>query len=170
MTKMAKSIRLSVYFLVVIALALLDIWFDFKHGIPARHLLFEVFIFFLGLVGFNYFSSMAYKIHREKLNQLQSLQKDISDRNSELEILDRKVKSYREEFRQEIADTFSKWGFTRSEADVAGLLLKGMSLKEVAEARKSNERTVRSQCSSIYRKSKLGNRSQLSSYFLDDLV
>jgi DNA-binding CsgD family transcriptional regulator len=170
MDTMAKSIRYGIAFAGLTVLALLDIWLDFEQGIPIRHLLFETLIFLVALIGLNYFSIIVIRRYREQQTSVRTLQDDIGRKNAQLSQLNNKVKSYKEEFRLEIEATFKSWGLTRSEVEVAGLLLKGLSLKEIADLRASNERTVRSQCSSVYKKSKLDNRNQLSSYFLDDLI
>jgi DNA-binding NarL/FixJ family response regulator len=52
----------------------------------------------------------------------------------------------------------------------AFLLLKGFSLKEVAEVRGTTERTARTQSATIYTKAGLSNRAQLSAFFLEDLL
>lgn len=64
---------------------------------------------------------------------------------------------------------FAQWQLTPAEADVAGLLLKGASLREIAVLRRTSEATIRQQAQNVYRKSGLGNRSELSAYFLEDL-
>lgn len=68
-----------------------------------------------------------------------------------------------------IAAQFEAWNLTPAEADIAGLVLKGLSLKEIAELRHTSEATIRQQAQGIYRKSGLSNRAQLSAYFLEDL-
>ena len=64
---------------------------------------------------------------------------------------------------------FRTWGLTPAEADVAGLLLKGASMKEIALARDTSEATIRQQAQQIYRKSGLAGRAELQAYFLDSL-
>jgi DNA-binding NarL/FixJ family response regulator len=64
---------------------------------------------------------------------------------------------------------FHDWRLTEAECDVAGLILKGMSLKVIARARATSETTIRQQAQSVYRKSGLGNRAELAAYCLDDL-
>ncbi len=70
---------------------------------------------------------------------------------------------------QAIEDQFKQWHLTTAEIDVAGLMLKGMSLKEIALARDTSEATIRQQAQSIYRKSGLSGRAELSAYFLESL-
>jgi len=45
-----------------------------------------------------------------------------------------------------------------------------MSLKEIAEIRNTAEKTARVQSMAVYSKSGLGGRSELSAFFLEDLL
>jgi DNA-binding CsgD family transcriptional regulator len=68
-----------------------------------------------------------------------------------------------------IEDQFRQWQLSAAEIDVAGLMLKGASLKEIALARDTSEVTIRQQAQAIYRKSGLSGRAELSAYFLESL-
>ncbi|HVP62222.1 MAG TPA: LuxR C-terminal-related transcriptional regulator [Myxococcaceae bacterium] len=59
---------------------------------------------------------------------------------------------------------------TEAEREVALLLLKGLSLREIAGLRETSERTVRHQSLAVYRKAGLAGRAELSAYFLEDLL
>ena len=50
---------------------------------------------------------------------------------------------------------FADWSLTMSEKEVALLLLKGLSHKEIADIRKTSEKTVRQQAGQVYEKAKL---------------
>ena len=65
---------------------------------------------------------------------------------------------------------FARWELTPAEREVALLLLKGLSLKEVADVRGTSERTAREQARAGYRKAGLSGRSELSAFFLEDLL
>lgn len=69
-----------------------------------------------------------------------------------------------------IDEQLERWGLTRSEKEVALLLLKGLSIKEVAGVREVAEKTVRHQALAIYRKSGLSGRAELAAFFLEDLL
>jgi DNA-binding NarL/FixJ family response regulator len=69
-----------------------------------------------------------------------------------------------------IAEQFALWGLTEAEADVAGLMLKGLSHKEIAALRQGAEATVRQHATMVYRKSGLTSRAQLTGFFLEDLL
>lgn len=68
-----------------------------------------------------------------------------------------------------VATQFEAWELTEAESEIASLILKGASLRDIAVLRKTSEGTIRQQAQSVYRKSGLGNRSELSAYFLEDL-
>ena len=65
---------------------------------------------------------------------------------------------------------FIRWQLSPAEREVGLLLLKGLSHREVAAARSTGETTIRQQALAIYRKSGLRNRSELSAFFLEDLL
>ena len=69
-----------------------------------------------------------------------------------------------------IDEQLDKWGLTSAEKEVAFLLLKGLSSKEIAHIRNTAEKTARVQSMAIYSKSGLANRSELSAFFLEDLL
>ena len=69
-----------------------------------------------------------------------------------------------------IAAQFREWGVTDAESDVATLMLKGLSHKEIATIRDCSEATVRQHAATVYRKANLTGRAQLTAYFLEDLL
>jgi len=64
---------------------------------------------------------------------------------------------------------FDAWRLTGGEADVAILMLKGLSHKEIARLRHSSAATVRQQAAAVYTKSGLKSRAELAAYFLEDI-
>jgi len=69
-----------------------------------------------------------------------------------------------------IDSQFDRWALTPAEREVGLLLLKGLSHRDAASVRATSERTVRQQALMIYRKSGMRNRSELSAFFLEDLL
>lgn len=69
-----------------------------------------------------------------------------------------------------IQSQFAQWGLTEAEGEIGLFLLKGLSHKEIAEYRRTSERTVREQARALYRKSGLAGRNELSAFFLEELV
>ncbi|HZM91848.1 MAG TPA: LuxR C-terminal-related transcriptional regulator [Vicinamibacterales bacterium] len=71
---------------------------------------------------------------------------------------------------QAIDAQFSRWNLTEAEREVALLLLKGLSVKEIASVRATSERTIRAQSAALYSKAGLTGRAALSAFFLEDLL
>lgn len=69
-----------------------------------------------------------------------------------------------------IDEQFKLWNLTEAEREVALLLLKGLSLKEIAQVRSTSERTIRAQARALYAKAGLSGRAALSAFFLEDLL
>jgi DNA-binding CsgD family transcriptional regulator len=65
---------------------------------------------------------------------------------------------------------FSDWGLSPSEYEVALLLIKGLSMKEISLARGVKEKTVRQQATGIYAKSGYAGRHELVAHFIEDLM
>lgn len=82
----------------------------------------------------------------------------------------REARSHLRGLGEAISIQFSRWNLTEAEREVALLLLKGLSTKEVAAMRATSERTVREQARSIYSKAGLAGRAALSAFFLEDLL
>ena len=79
-------------------------------------------------------------------------------------------RKYLEGLSQSIDRQLGLWQLSAAEKEVAFLLLKGLSFKEIALARHTSEKTARIQSSAVYAKSGLGGRSELSAFFLEDLL
>jgi len=79
-------------------------------------------------------------------------------------------KTYLEGLSTMIDAQLNTWNLTPAEREVAFLLLKGMSLKDIAALRGTAEKTARVQSMSIYAKAGLTSRSELSAFFLEDLL
>lgn len=71
---------------------------------------------------------------------------------------------------QAIDAQFTRWSLTDAEREVALLLLKGLSSKEIAAVRSGSERTVREHARAVYSKAGLTGRAALSAFFLEDLL
>ena len=65
---------------------------------------------------------------------------------------------------------FAEWRLSPAEQDVANLLVKGLSIAEIAEIRGSAEGTVKSQLNAIYRKSGCQNRGEVLAQIIDSVM
>lgn len=69
-----------------------------------------------------------------------------------------------------IGKQFDDWQLTPAETEIGYLLLKGLSLADIANIRETSERTARDQAVALYRKAGLTGRAELSAFFLEDLL
>lgn len=74
------------------------------------------------------------------------------------------------DFLKSMQAQFDAWKLTPAEKDVALLLVKGLSLDEIARVRESGAKTVRQHAANVYAKAKLDGRHQLAAYFFEDLL
>jgi DNA-binding CsgD family transcriptional regulator len=88
-----------------------------------------------------------------------------------------KALHHTEELERALADVhthieleFDKWNLTAAEKEIALLLLKGLRLKDIADARGTSERTVRQQAQAVYKKAGLEGRFELAAYFIEDVM
>jgi DNA-binding NarL/FixJ family response regulator len=63
-----------------------------------------------------------------------------------------------------------RWALSPAEKEVALLLLKGLSHKEIGALRNVSEATVRQQARALYAKAGLEGRHDLAAFFLEDLL
>ncbi|GKY88937.1 helix-turn-helix transcriptional regulator [Sinisalibacter aestuarii] len=73
-------------------------------------------------------------------------------------------------FMEVVNDSFTEWGLTPAERDVALFCVKGMTTQEIAALRSTSEGTVKAQTNAIYRKAGVNGRSQLLSLFIEELM
>ena len=69
-----------------------------------------------------------------------------------------------------IESHFTEWNLTASERDVAALMVKGLSISEIAAIRGSADGTVKAHLNNIYRKSKTRNRAEVLSSIMDAML
>ena len=69
-----------------------------------------------------------------------------------------------------IESHFDAWNLTPAERDVAALMVKGLSISEIANVRGSAEGTIKAHLNAIYRKSDARNRAEVLSHIMDTLI
>ncbi|MCW9035410.1 MAG: helix-turn-helix transcriptional regulator [Alphaproteobacteria bacterium] len=65
---------------------------------------------------------------------------------------------------------FDEWHLSPSEREIALLLMKGLTIQEIADVRSTQQGTVKSQSSAIYQKAEVKSRNELVAYFVEDLL
>lgn len=152
---------------LVFILITLDIVADYTEGVVWKHLIVEVLIFLFSLTGIIYFGRIYYRLTQTKIFLLKQ---DLALANQEAQQWREANHALIAGLAAQIKKQFDSWQLTRAEAEVGMLMLKGLSHLEIAHLRNASERTVRDQARAVYRKSGIAGRSELSAFFLEDLL
>lgn len=144
----------------------LDLITDAGEGVVLWHIFIEVVVGVAALFGIFYLSRGSADLRRRLENEMNAFR----EYKKEAEAWRADSRKYIEGLAQAIDQQLNKWNLTVAEREVAFLLLKGLSLKEIAHIRQTSEKTARAQAIAIYAKSGLAGRSELSAFFLEDLL
>jgi DNA-binding CsgD family transcriptional regulator len=151
---------------IVAIMVIFDLFTDSKEGVVVWHVLVEGGAGLAALFGIFYFLRDSFNLQHklsDSLNENIQLKKEANEWKAE-------AKKYIEGLSQSIDQQLTKWNLSSAEKEVALLLLKGLSLKEIAEIRNTTEKTARVQSMAVYSKSGLSGRSELAAFFLEDLL
>lgn len=154
---------------VLLAIAILtsiDIYNDYFEGVAGWHISIEALVALVALVGMFYLIRGRFRL-QHSLTKEQQFSSELRQEARKWKQVSRK---YVEGLSTEIENQLDRWGLTEAEKEVSFLLLKGLSNKEIAEVRSTSVQTIRSQTNAIYAKSGLNGRSELSAFFLEDLL
>lgn len=143
-----------------------DIVIDLKEGIPLSHVWHEVALFILAMGALLW----QIKVILSKNIHIDSLNAELLETKKSYQDWKIKAQSSSQELGRLIESQFSLWHLSDSERDVALLLIKGFSMKEIASVRQTHEKTVRQQSTNIYKKSGLSGRQELAAFFLEDML
>jgi len=150
--------------LVGVALLIVgDVVVDWGEGAAPWHMALEIVSGAVLLV-------IAAAMFRRRDTAIGTLNRDLSRSRAETERWRTEAEQALRGLGEAIDRQFDRWELTPAEREVALLLLKGLSMKEVAAVRGTSERTTRGQARSVYRKAGMSGRSELSAFFLEDLL
>lgn len=165
MTPIERGIIVGVL-LTILVMVGFDVFSDAQKGISFSHMGIEIGICCAALFGcwvlLRKSQSIAADLKKSKISLLESQKEALYWKENS--------KTFIEGLSQSIDQQFLKWQLTHSEKEIALLMLKGLSLKEIAATRNTSEKTTRTQSTSIYQKSGLSGRAELSAFFLEDLL
>ena len=160
-------------FLVVFVLAVIvvgnlgDVFYDYREGASITHVLMELSI---AIVSFALISALTVGIWRQSRSNTRLKAELASISEASNETLPPALANARHELALVLKDQFEIWNLTQTEREVAMLLLKGLSFKEIASVRNTMEKTVRQQASAIYKKANVSGRHAFSAWFIEDLL
>ncbi len=161
-----KRIFLSALFAISTLLLLEDMISDLNRGSSFSHLFEEILVFIMLTMGVVYIWKDNFNLRANLTRtqvQLEAAQKQSNEWHQKNQTLIKGLGAA-------IDAQLDQWTLTTSEKEIALLLIKGLSMKEIAEIRNTAERTVRQQSLAIYQKSGLSGRAELSAFFLEDLL
>ena len=162
-----KELTIILMLAVVVFGSVADIVHDYHEGADTAHLVIEALVV---IVSFSLIGMLSAGVWRQSRSnrqlkaELAAVSKDLAKRPSS------EVQAARHNLALVAVKQFQEWELTKTEQEVALLLLKGLSFKEIASVRDTLEKTVRQQASSIYRKSGLSGRHAFSAWFIEDLL
>jgi DNA-binding CsgD family transcriptional regulator len=161
--------RLSLAVSLFAAIAVLigvDLAADAETGVERGHLAVESLVMALAVVGIIALWR-GFLTAQERAAQLGV---DLASARAEAAHYRAEAREALQGLGQAIDSQFERWNLTAAEREVGLLMLKGLSHREVAQIRQTSEATVRQQALMVYRKSGLANRTELSAFFLEDLL
>lgn len=157
-------------FLSIFLFTIFDLETDLIIGNNFYHILVDFTLSSISLTTVSYIAFSVASSRSNTDNQLNNFKKENATTSAEAKNWQNKVAQLKNGISLEIDHKMKEWNFTDAEKEVALLLLKGLSLKEIAEIRQTSERTVRHQSMAIYSKSNVQGRAELSAYFLEDFL
>ena len=143
-----------------------DMAADLSSGISFTHLGIESIALLLALGG-AWGTGLQL---RRALARSHALQRHLEGTLSDLDRTRQEMSELRKGLGSALDHQFERWALTAAQREVALLVLKGLSYKEIADLRSTAEHTVRNQALAIYRKAGLTNRAEMAAYFLEDLL
>ncbi len=161
-----KDKLIATILLVIMTLNFFDVLTDISLGVPYWHIIEESMIVLIsGLVAIFIIIDI-----RKRTKNIQTLKTKLEDSDIKLKDITDEMMTARIQYSQVIHEQFEQWQLTKSEQEVAMLLLKGLSFKEISVVRETKEKTVRQQASSIYSKASVDGRHDFAAWFLEDFM
>lgn len=159
---------------VIISLFLAgDLAADIAIGMSAWHVGLEILALstaLLAVVGTTWQLWGALRHAHELHHDLQGARADLEGTRADLERWRGEAEGLMRKLGTAIEHHFVRWDLTSAEREVALLVLRGLSYKEIASVRGTTDRTVRVQALAIYRKAGVAGRAEMAAFFLKDLL
>ena len=161
----ATVLVLALLFLALYVGALADLVLDAPERFTP-HVVLELFLLALTL-GLSVFLWRGWTTSERSLERVR---RALAERETEREAWRAGARTALAGLGREIDRQFQAWGLTPAEREVALLLIKGFSHKEIATLTDRSERTARQHAVAAYRKAGLAGRAELAAFFLEDLL
>jgi len=161
---------LIVVFGVIAGLVVIDILADISEGTTLGHVAIETAIALVAVFGVTVLVWRIVALARNARREAAALVVDLENSRRDAVEWRAEAQDLVAGLSAKIDAQFDKWQLTPAEKDVALLLLKGFSHRDIARLRSVSEATARQQARAVYRKAGIGGRHDLAGFFLEDLV
>ena len=161
-----KDIFIAILLGIIMVLKFFDVITDISLGVPTWHIIEESLIVFASAVGFVF---LIIEIKR-RTQHIEKLKLELARTDTELEHISSQMRAARSQYSELIYQQFHAWQLSQSEQQVAMLLLKGLSFREISAVRDTKEKTVRQQASNIYSKAQVDGRHAFAAWFFEDFL
>lgn len=151
---------------VVVLASAGDIISDLSHGSPTGHVMQEVVLMCLAAA---LMLRMILDL-RQQRRELNELKHELAQPGNRARPVNPLLESARKRLGEAVDAQFKDWQLSPGEREIGVLLLKGLSIKEIAVLRDTHEKTVRQQASAIYRKAGVSGRHAFAAWFIEDLL
>ncbi len=169
----ALSRAVGLLFALLAILVVIDVITDLRDHTTLAHVLLELLV---AAIAFVAAGAIAIRLRRSA-RRAQQLREHAATLAVDLRVSREEAARWRRDAAVLIAGLgaaieaqLTRWELSPAEREIALLLLKGLSHKEVAQVRSVSETTVRQQARSLYRKAGLSGRNDLAAFFLEDLL
>lgn len=159
-------ILLALVLLASIIGGAVDLVLDAPDSLFSAHVIYEVILVAASMTAFFFLWRGWFRARHE----VSDIRHQLEEHKAERDAWRASAESALAGLGRAIEQRFTGWGLTPAESEVALLLLKGRSHKEIAYLTNRSERTVRQHAVCVYQKSHLAGRAELAAFFLDDVT
>ena len=157
-------------FAVIAGLVIIDILADIGEGTTPGHVALEAAIALVAVFGVAVLVWRIVAVAGNARREAAALVVDLENSRRDAVEWRAEAQDLLAGLSAKIDSQFEKWALTPAEKDVALLLLKGCSHRDIAGLRSVSEATARQQARSIYKKAGIAGRHDLAGFFLEDLA
>ncbi|WP_338589504.1 DNA-binding response regulator [Shewanella khirikhana] len=143
-----------------------DLYADLSQGASRAHLFQEGALLLLATLMLGWILNSH---HRQK-TEIAALKQALDEARNLPLPQDEGLIDARHRLSEVIALQFQRWELSQSEKEVGLLLLKGLSLREIALLRGTAEKTIRQQASAVYKKAGVSGRHGFAAWFIEDFL
>ncbi|VAW71553.1 hypothetical protein MNBD_GAMMA13-1549 [hydrothermal vent metagenome] len=161
-----KETALIIMFAIVVVTSTIDFVTDISSGAASGHIVRESIAGGISILAIAW---LLLDLRQQKL-EIKALKQELKTVNYSQNQPKEYVLEVRHKLGTVVTQQFSEWMLTGSETEVGWMLLKGLSLKEIAILRNTQEKTVRQQASSLYKKAGVSGRHAFSAWFIEGIL